>query len=62
MDIQVPSFLTATIALVQTEVADANIGKFVGLDRESRRVSPAACLPLLWGRLQHAVPSTGAGP
>ena len=49
MRIQVPGFLTATIALVPTEVADANIGMFVGLDRESRWVAPAACLLLLWG-------------
>ena len=62
MRIQVLGFLTATIPLQPTKVADANVGMFVGLDRESRRVAPGACLPLLWGRLQRAVPSIGAGP
>jgi hypothetical protein len=49
MRIQVPGFLPATVGLVPNEVADANIGMFMGLDRRSRQEAAAEGLSLLWG-------------
>ena len=49
MRIQVPGFLTATRGLMPNEVADANIGMFMGLGRRSRKEAAGEGLSLLWG-------------